>query len=196
MNRIRSYITENSWSIFFFTINGEGILECGEKECRATSNTVTILSPNEYTHYFTAPGKYWEFYWIHINPQNVHAQFLENIIRERGWHYTLPNIKNLCAYIDQMLDYNFIGIKNEIFISKEVSELLHDLLDASVIKYQNDADNNAFVKKVLAYIEKNYMNNLTIEDISAETFVSVNCVIRILKNIRDIPRMLILKNTA
>ncbi len=163
--------------LIFFTLDGNGHILYNGKEYSALKNTVTILPPFFPHKYFVDKESHWEFYWVHIEPYGI-KNFIDSILAKQGVNFQIQGIDKFGKYIENMLESPYIGIENEIYISRQTSELLHDLFYASVVNYSLNSDNNNFVKEVIDYISQNYMNQITIQNISEKLFMSPCYIIR------------------
>jgi len=165
--------------IIFLTVDGFGDIEINKTKYTAGANSVCIIPPLTPHRYATA-GSSWEFFWMHIK-KGPGTDILDYILNERGYIYNTTNIEQLPARIDMLLDSQKFGIEAEIYDSRMVSRLLHDMLDQVVRNGNMALDNNDVIKAMLNYIDNHYMEKISVEDLSRLIYKSVGHTIRIFK---------------
>lgn len=168
----------NSDNIMFVTLLGGGILEIGGITYKITANSMTVIPNNVDVRYYTdiREGD-WEFYWMHVRGVNV-SNILRRLYQNNIYVIPLNTMDKYAAIFENILTLSCDGNEMVLYNSRKISELLHLFVEETIAKGIILADNNDFVKIVLQYIEKNYMHQINLEDISNRVFMSVEHTIR------------------
>ncbi|MBQ4574718.1 MAG: helix-turn-helix domain-containing protein [Clostridia bacterium] len=182
-----AYIIEHSESnpdnIVFVTHGGCGILEIGSVEYRLTADTIAVVPAHTAAKYYTDPESgEWEFRWMHVRGVNV-TNILSVLYRNNIYVIPIDRASLFAAIYEEILMNRFSGNEMALFNSRKISELLHLFVEATVSKGIILADNNDFVKTVVHYIEGNYMNPMTSEDIARYVYLSKEYTIRTFKRL-------------
>ncbi len=135
---------------FSFLVNGKELTV-------KTGETAVIDCFNPHTYY---TNDSFEAYWIHINGSNIKALFTELINR-------FGNIIGFDNEIEiQIKDiYNLIK-NNESISESNMSLKIYSLITSLFNANENKICNNTVVQTAIKFMNKNYQNRLTIENIA------------------------------
>ena len=152
--------------LLIMTVNGSGALHINGKSYMAVKDQLSIIPPSVPHSYYASLGSSWEFYWIHISPENS-EDFLNYFIQKCGYQFTVPNIIKICSHIEFLLESHKFGLDSQIYISRIISRLLYDILEYITLNVNVKFDNDTNIKNTLQYIHEHYTEQISIEDISS-----------------------------
>ena len=166
--------------LLMLTLDGSGTISVppsGDKHiCR--KNDLSIIDCNQAHCYYA--NNNWEFLWFHFNGNS--SKEISRYIIEKYGHVTHIQETALSAYyIKSLTKKDFSSsINNEILISSYIHQVLAD-----IISYEKDAQKNSrdymLTNKAIAFIEKHYTDNISINRISEYLKVSQSSFCHIFK---------------
>lgn len=161
--------------LLLITLEGEGRMRLKGREYALQAGSVAIL-PQHWAHsYCTAPGKLWEFYWIH--PAGEAALRLLDEIVERCGVLAADGAK-LCA--ESMAELMQIaGEKTGGYqwaLSACVGTLLHRV--GLAMQQPGVEKEPGFAAQVAAYMEQRYEQPLSLQKVASAFYVSESHLIR------------------
>lgn len=165
--------------LIIFTTGGSGLINVNGTDYAAKENTVCLIPPSVPHLYKADPS--WELYWLHIT-EGASSGLIDYIISKRGYMFSINDVKNVAEKIDWMLDTRKFGGEEDLFYSRVISEILHDLMEPAAMDSKSRYDNSEIIKDIIEYIDENYMKRITVEDISRHINMSPGHTIRYFKN--------------
>ncbi|MEG1880386.1 MAG: AraC family transcriptional regulator [Oscillospiraceae bacterium] len=167
--------------LMIYSIAGSGYLETDNAKYDVSENIATIIDCNKYHIYKSKDGKPWTFFWVHINGDGLNG---------------LLNAVNIDTPIKIQESIKFEKIFNELInnthnsdnktfahISIKLNELINLILYSTNVtnietskKNQSDA-----VELTIKYIEENYKDQISDEDMMKQVHISKYYFIRIFK---------------
>lgn len=133
-------------------------------------------------HCYNGRGERWEFYWVHID--GIGADGIEKAVNYNG--IKAVNIRNrgeLIMQIRRMID---IGENNDICTLSEISACMHTMFNI-MLRDSLDMSGGAGgghtdeIQCAVSYIEENYAEQISIDDITEQIHVSKYYFIRLFK---------------
>jgi AraC family transcriptional regulator, arabinose operon regulatory protein len=158
-------------SQIFICESGEGTLKVNEKIYIIKRGTFFYLAPNTPHEYYGNTDK-WEVKWIAFSGNGI-----EDILAELKFHSTKMGIPGNFNKIQSSFNKIFVTLKSEEssgkFISSSVLyEMLVELYTVLHRKQESEtSERNSIVDDVKLYIDKQYNQDITIEELSG--FVKV-----------------------
>lgn len=160
--------------LLLYTINGEGSVRSGDFEFSLPSDFAVIIDCHIPHEYHSISDK-WEFMWIHFGGSGIFPLF----------DITYPNnsIRAVCMENAEDFDKRINDIidevkQNDIAAHIHISSHMHSIFNAvclaalekdNVSIKHNSADD---VRAVIKYIEKNYFNQITVDDMIKDIHIS------------------------
>jgi AraC-like DNA-binding protein len=174
-----NYYTErenlNSFLIVY-TISGDGLLDYMGKEYTIMPGQAFFINCMEYQFYKSSANVPWEFLWIHFNGSASLAYFNQYIktgtpvagVRDGSMIKTI-----LWDIIEASRNRDF---KTEVLMSKLITDLLTELLISACLTNTAVSTIPKYIHDVLAYIEKNYTERITLNNLSERFAVNKFCL--------------------
>lgn len=170
--------------LILYTIEGSGIIQTGD--------TTFILSPNQIVlidchtpHEYHSNDSSWEFLWMHINGislKSIFEMIYPNVVRP----IQLKDTHRIPSDFEELLEY---CLGNDIANSMRVSSKLHSLfhlLYTATLEHENTPikkEQRTAIEQVVRYIEKNYADAITIDDMMKEIHISKYHFIRLFNRV-------------
>ena len=174
-------LVDDDTNLILYTTSGVGELSMNGIIYRLLPDTAIIIKANTFASYYTPKNGIWEFYWIHFKGKPC-MPLIELISRQSE---QLVNIKG-CYDIKTLTEYA-LGDKNDInlnLIIKEsdmLSHILHKFIGNQSIDNLTSNNQGIITKSAVAFIQNNYRNNIGIQDISKNLYISCEHLIRTFK---------------
>lgn len=159
--------------LLHFILDGKGTYRVRDKEYHLGKGEGFLIYPNDITFYQADEKEPWVYLWIAFSGYKSEEYLklcgidYENLIcrSDKG--------EELREYVEIMLEQKKVEIKNEFFIQGLLFKFISALIlednniakqDTSVkINYNLD---NLYIKKALEYINLNYENSITVNEIA------------------------------
>lgn len=166
--------------ILFFCISDGGLLRIENKAYKLSSGSIAILPPNTSHEYCTEKGQIWEFYWLRISGTDIEL-LLEHVTHTKGYIYEKLDLHIIIEKIESIFSERFLEASDiyDIRVSQVLSEILHEFL--LKIYSAKGSKNPALFEKILRELELNYKNQLNINQMAKENFISVQYLIKVFK---------------
>lgn len=168
--------------LLFFTLTPGGRVRIGEGPwVEIPPSSISILPPNIPHEYCTAPGNWWEFYWLSIQPENDAA--LKYLYSQSGYVFSLPRVPQMGALIENLFPERFStdDVHYTITASQTISQIIHMMLEDTFCR-DGTARSNSVVQHVIARIESDYHRKLCIEDLARDNYLSEQHLIRLFRS--------------
>lgn len=169
-------------SLLFFSLSAGGRLRIGDGECMEIPAFSVCILPSRVAHeYFTAPGQWWEFYWLHLSEDC--SSVPEQLAREQGYVLPLHRIPQMAALIENLFPERFTGddLFYSLTASHTVSQILHLVLE-DAFGGKIASRGSGTVQRIIARIESDYHRKLSMEVLARENYLSEQHMIRIFRN--------------
>lgn len=165
--------------LLFFSLTDGGCVHIGEKKYAIPASSVTILPPGIAHEYYTVSGKWWEFYWLQLG--EAHASFMEHLIAEHGYILRLSRTAQMGKLIEELFPERFMTDETiyEIAASQTVSQIFHMMLEDLHMSTRSHKKTDNIVQNIIREIESNYHQNLSMTNLAAQNYISVQHMIRI-----------------
>lgn len=160
--------------LLLYTIKGKGAVRSESCEFLLPPGFAAVIDCRTPHEYYSI-SESWEFLWIHFNGSGIEPLF----------HITYPsrslheiNMEDTLRFEHQMLQILDAAKQNTIASHIQISSELHSILNkmslaslqhaAADIRHKSDWD----IQAAVSYIEKNYGNSVSLEDIIRDLPVS------------------------
>lgn len=174
--------------LLVFTLSGRGGLEYQGKSFDLTENKCVIVDCRERSYFFSKSER-WTYYWMHFNGSAVKGM-LENVLSAGEFPV---NVKNPSLIEAEMLHIFSLSktsdIESCLKISQSISTILSTLILNNTALSQGEKSNNydREITMVCEYIDKNYAQRITIEDMHLVAHMSKYYFIRVFKKYVGLP---------
>lgn len=177
------YVTERSGHdsyMLIYSAKGNGYLKTGGFD-GAVDEGCAVVFDCRVPHYYSSGGKEWDFYWMHIKGIGV-----EGIVNAVNYNGMRPiNIKNCAEFASKITNIINTAENNGVCalagISAEVHVLLNIMLRDSFNAESYSGGHSAEIQRAVSYIEENYAEPITIDDIINRVHISKYYFIRLFK---------------
>jgi len=167
--------------LLFFSLTEGGRLRIGERSFEIPASSVAILPPGIPHEYYTAQGKWWEFYWLHLGREN--GELFQHLIRDFGYVFSLPRVNQMGSLMENLFPERFTAndAVYEIAASQTVSQMLHLLLEDAYTGMARTGPKGGTVQRIIARLEKDYPNKISMRSLAREHFLSEQHMIRLFR---------------
>lgn len=173
--------------LMLFTLSGQGQLTSGKNTIALSQSTCTLIDCAIYHEYHTSLEN-WEFLWMHIEGDNIQSFY--NLIYP-DQNVTAIKIKSTKLFKESFFNVMEKSEKSDLKNYMDVSLLIHDLCNTL---YNTVTDSiigekqiNSDIQKVLDYIEENYSEPISIDDMTEYIHVSKYHFIRSFRRVMGVP---------
>lgn len=180
----RSYMTDRTGYdsyMLIYSVKGNGhlITDGFSGDIPAGS---AVLFDCRTPHCYNGGGEPWEFYWIHI--KGIGADGMEKAVNYSG--IKTVNIRNRGELVMQIRRIIDIGGNSDICTLAEISVCIHTLFniilrDSLDMSGDTGGGHTEEIQRAVSYIEENYAEQLSIDDITEQIHVSKYYFIRLFK---------------
>lgn len=179
-----NYVTDRSGHnshMLIYTVKGRGYLST-EGFSGEINEREGVVFDCRNPHYYRSCGDGWEFYWIHI--KGIGVQGISNALNHGGIRVTeVKDSRNFCEMIQGMID---TAENNDIRTLSNISSGIHALLntmlqDSYDTGRYTDGAHMSEIRQAVRYIEKNYTEQINIDDIIDRIHISKYYFIRLFK---------------
>lgn len=165
-----------SYPLILFTVDGMGVLRMGNREYSLTAGSVAVIGEDIPHEYFTPHGGEWEFYWAH--PEGMASKLLLNYffsVRDECV-FISSDIYRYTEGIEKLMDY----IENGKTLSERtVCAMFSDIMYWLVSDTGDEKSAPSRLSdEVIRYLEKHYSEDISIEKLSCEFYISSAHLIR------------------
>lgn len=163
------YYTERenlSSYLILLSLSGEGLLKYGGKTYSIAPRQAFFIDCMEYNYYKTTSNEHWETCWVHFkgaNSYSYYSLFNKNCLPvvdiENSDHFK-ETIFKIIKYHKQYTQ------ESEVNCSMLIVSLLTDLLKSSSSALTPTSNTPDYLQEVASYIEKNQLNDFSLDDLS------------------------------
>lgn len=153
--------------LIHYIVSGKGIFQSGLSTYSLSKGDLFIIRPHEITYYQADASDPWTYIWIGFEYNLESGSIQQFNILEKDIIHALS-----CEHIfKSMLSCENLKLSREVFLCSKLYELFSLLIESEYTSEQTDIP-SSYVIKAKNYIEDNYINNITVEDISK--FLCIN----------------------
>ncbi len=152
--------------LLLYTVNGQGCVQTGTNEILLSNGCAVMINCRIPHEYHTASGQ-WEFLWIHLNGSGIAPLFDITYPNNSVRSILMKHPKDFEAGVSSLI--NRVS-QNDIAAYLQLSSDIHLILNALYLaahekdkadRKQNGTDD---VQAAIEYIENNYFQPITVED--------------------------------
>lgn len=166
---------------FLLTIEGEGLFRYGSKSIKITPGTLLLIPP-DIPHLYYKKSKIWKTHWLAFNGNNVDS-FLEAVVPKS---IEILNIAITNPIYKQMIEVNSLTLDNYQKNALKISSIIYSIIAEVVglMQYKNKTGGGKHLTKVdmvITYLDENFKNDTTIEDMAKVVDISPQYLCRLFK---------------
>lgn len=158
--------------LLLYTIDGEGFVQIGDAAMQLPCGYAAVIDCHMPHEYHTA-SESWEFLWIHFKGSGIRP-LLDIIYPNAGAAPTM--MKNPYGFERMTHELIHKAAKNDIAGCMELSLEMHTILNEIYLSTLENAgrkkEQNHDIQTVIQFIEKNYSNAITVDDMVEHIHVS------------------------
>lgn len=160
--------------LIHYCLSGKGEYHVNNKVYHIQAGDAFLIMPQVVTYYQADKDNPWTYAWVGFDGKKAEL-YLEHC------HLSHHNLVVHCEYIDEireimisMLAHYKLSYSNEMFIQGEFFHLLSYLMKSANLSYKEEhhQSENSYVQKALEYIQNNYQNVITVQEIA--DYLSIN----------------------
>lgn len=160
--------------LIHYCLSGKGEYHVNNKIYHVEAGDAFLIMPHVVTYYQADEKDPWTYAWVGFDGKKAKL-YLERC------HLDKHNLVVHCEYIDEvretfisMLAHYKLSYSNEMFIQGEFFHFLSYLMKSANLVYHEDSQEygNAYVQKALEYIQNNYQNVISVQEIA--DYLSIN----------------------
>ena len=174
--------------LLVYTISGKGGLDYQEKTYDLTENKCVIVDCRERSNFYSKSDR-WVYYWMHFNGSAVKGM-LENILASGEFPISMKNPSLIEAEMLRIFSLSKTSdIESCLSTSQSISNILSALILNSTISSQGENKSNydRDITRVCEYIDENYAQRITVEDMLQVAHMSKYYFIRVFKKNVGLP---------
>lgn len=158
--------------LLHYICSGKGRFYSGETEYVLTAGDGFVIFPGDVTFYQADRESPWSYVWIGFDGQEA-MDYLEKC----GIHPSRPifhceESQTLSGLVEKMIQSNTLSYANEVRLQGLLLLFFSCLMESAHIPYSAASRNSLYIGKAIAYIQNNYQNPITVQDIAS--YVSLN----------------------
>ncbi len=179
----RDYVTERTGHdsyMLIFTLGGRGCLRTGGFRGALSEGEAVIFDCRE-PHYYRSETDEWDFFWMHLRGSGA-AGMISAINYDGIRAVKIDDIDGFAARMNgvaSLADKN--DIKTVSAISADVHMILNMMIEGSLGGTDSGGVHAREIKEAVRFIEGNYMNQISVEDITKRIHVSKYYFIRLFR---------------
>lgn len=169
--------------LFHYVISGKGILRSDELY-EVTAGQGFLIEPNQITSYFADENDPWEYAWIEFDGLRVRESLKLAGIDANQPIYTPINAKEGALLLNEIMYIVDNGTGRPMSTIGHAFIFLDQLMQSSITRTQRTGKRlrDFYMKEALSFIEQNYQNDISIEDIASFCGLNRNYFGKIFKN--------------
>lgn len=160
--------------LFHYVISGKGTLHSTDSRGETTiyqlgADKGFLICPNQINTYYADPDDPWEYTWLEIDGMKAKELFDFADLTFDHPIYTPRLTESGHEVRDEMLHIVHYEDQSPYYVISHLYLFFDCLLKSSGIqkKKRNVSLKDYYIKEALSFIEQNYQNNITIEDIAS-----------------------------
>ncbi len=163
----------NNYHVLQFIIDGEGVLQIGNREWKLTRNTLFYLPANTMCKYSADKKFPYEYYWI-----SFVGKASDEILSNCGLNKENP----VCVFKDSVLKKAFISVFQNLYSDKrdcsykilsEMYFIFDYVIQNSELKSKH-ATYPPFITNAIAFMNENYKYGLTVAEVCEHLFINTS----------------------
>ncbi len=163
-----------------YTTDGHGIVEYEDNQYDCLPGTAILLDCRKWHHLYIQPGETWTYKHVHFTAREDSRHLVEAAV---GF---TENAYNIEQYIDRISkQITNVNATTPYKITRYLTDLLTDIIALNLAE-ENHSNDNLKMKQAVEYIQKNFGQEITIEELSKLTFLSPYYFSRQFKKLYDI----------
>lgn len=160
--------------LLHYCLSGKGEYHVNNQVYKIEAGDAFLIMPNVITYYQADHNDPWTYLWISFDGTKTH-EYLKRC------NLSANNLVIHCDYIDElreatiaMLAHNKLSYSNELFIQGQLFIFFSYLARSANITYKdnNSHNYNHYVNKAIEYIQNNYQETVTVNEIA--DYLSIN----------------------
>ncbi len=178
----KNYSTERSGMesyLLIYTISGEGRLEYRGKTFSIKPCDIMLIDCNEWQHYYTY-GEKWHFRFVHFS--GCAAKYLyENVTAEENFVFPVGNTVTFGGIMNQLFSFSSVTLPEEFLRCSEAVCAMFAFLMEERREKNSYKKRQSQIMAAKNYIEAHYTENLSLDKLSEEFFLSKYHFIRLFR---------------
>lgn len=161
------------YHLIHICLSGEGDFYANDSQHHIEAGQGFLICPSDLTFYQADKENPWSYAWIAIGGEEVDKYLYLMGVSKKNPVFCCPDVNFVTSCIDDIMKHNTVGYSNEVYIEGILMKFLsYFIAQANVPYIEKSKSVNLYVSKAISYIQKNYQNPITVQEISK--YLSLN----------------------
>lgn len=184
---LQSCTPEHSWGpgvrdhfLIHFVVSGKGQYTCNDKTYHLKAGDMFLIKPSQVVSYVADENEPWEYYWVGFN--GTYAQKLMSSLpfSENCPVYTSKDFDICKEYLYQIYENSGNSMRNSTTMLGYLYLFLAKLIEeGDLISPTPSATQSNYVIEAIKYIQFNYANDISVDDIANAIGISRSHLYRV-----------------
>lgn len=153
--------------LIHYCLKGKGTYFAREQKYDIRQGDAFLILPGEVTFYQADKEDPWTYVWIGFDGLKASVYLNRCGLDKHHLKVHCDQIDQLDEIIESMIAHNTLSYSNELFIQGKLFEFFSYFSASANIEYKSDiSTENIHVNKAIEYIQKNYQNVITVNEIA------------------------------
>lgn len=160
--------------LIHYCLAGKGQYRVDNKVYDIKAGDAFLIMPNDITYYQADKEDPWTYAWIGIDGSKVGIYLDRCHLNENNLVIHSDYIDEIRECVISILAHNKLSYANELFIQGQLFNFISYLAKSANVVYKDEShtNSNSYVNKAIEYIQNNYQNIVTVNEISE--YLSLN----------------------
>lgn len=153
--------------LIHYCIKGKGTYFAKQRNYKIEQGDAFLILPGEVTFYQADEEDPWTYVWIGFDGLKAETYLKRCGLDKDHLKTHCDGTEILSTMIDSMIAHNTLSYSNELYIQGKLFEFFSYLSASANIEYKTEiSSENIHVNKAIEFIQKNYQNFITVNDIA------------------------------
>jgi len=155
--------------LLIYTVSGKGYAHYRDKKYELSNGQILLMNCYDYQEYYTDKKDLWEIKWIHFNGSSSEEYY--NIIYKK--YGPVIDMGNNTSILDSINKIMYLLSESDMQFEVKASNIIVNMLTDVMLTYpdsqinSNQKNNNIHADAVIEFIEDNYSNSISLEDMAS-----------------------------
>ena len=151
--------------LFHYVLKGKGRLEINNQTYYIHAGQGFLICPDQISTYYANPEDPWTYSWIEFDGLRARESLTLAGLSEEQPIYKPARENSIASILDNILEN---ANHSPIRLIGYAMIMLDEIIDSSKnrIEFSNKRIRNFYIKEAIGHIDRNYQNNITIEELA------------------------------
>lgn len=170
--------------LLFLTLEGAGWIRSGNRQWEVREGDLAVIPPDVPIEYGTLSKKgkgIWGFYWLNLDGEYV-MNTAQKLWQDNYMIHRCRNMRLFTEIFSGLLESKEPEQTRELDHSAKIQRLFHELISEILFeKSKLSSTTDEVYGNIMRFIQENYAQKISLEEMSRRFFLSKNQIIRIFK---------------